>query len=428
MIAPKFYLQYKERPVTSIIMEILQFGKRYKMAVGFSVAPKFWNADKMRCRAKGDNPDAFIINEALDLYQRITIELFKSYIKELKVPTTEQFRNDVKNTIDEMNGVTKELAKDDRLLPWATKFKEEVSRADRTLIRHQTTINLLQEYQKVKKTTLRFSDIDISFYESLKRWMFSKGYSVNYFGDMVKNIKVFMNEAAERGLHENTGHQSKKFKVVSEEADTIYLNIDKLKKLFELEITPELISEHQTDQRSHNIQRRIASLVDCRDLFIIGSFTALRFSDFSTLENIKAEDEFIIKRALKTGTSTTIPMHPYIREILKRRGDTLPPPISNQKMNDALHLLCKITGFTDIINVTRTERGKLVTKAVPEYELITTHTARRSGCTNMYLAGIPIRTNMNFSGHKTLTSIMKYIKADSLEDAMKMKDHPFCKK
>ncbi len=169
MIAPKFYLQYKERPVTSIIMEILQFGKRYKMAVGFSVAPKFWNADKMRCRAKGDNPDAFIINETLDLYQRITIELFKSYIKELKVPTTEQFRNDVKNTIHEMNVVTKELAKNDRLLPWATKFKEEVSRADRTLIRHQTTINLLHEYQKVKKTTLRFSDIDISFYESLKR-------------------------------------------------------------------------------------------------------------------------------------------------------------------------------------------------------------------------------------------------------------------
>ena len=103
--------------------------------------------------------------------------------------------------------------------------------------------------------------------------MFSKGYSVNYFGDMVKIIKVFMNEASERGLHETTGHQSKKFKVVSEEVDTIYISIDKLKKLFELEITPELISEHQIDQRSHNIQRRIASLVDCRDLFIIGSFT-----------------------------------------------------------------------------------------------------------------------------------------------------------
>ena len=258
--------------------------------------------------------------------------------------------------------------------------------------------------------------------------MFSKGYSVNYFGDMVKIIKVFMNEASERGLHETTGHQSKKFKVVSEEVDTIYISIDKLKKLFELEITPELISEHQIDQRSHNIQRRIASLVDCRDLFIIGSFTALRFSDFSTLENIKADDEFITKRALKTGTRTTIPMHPYIREIHKRRGDTLPPPISNQKMNDALHLLCKITGFTDIINVTRTEGGKLVTKAVPEYELINTHTARRSGCTNMYLAGIPIRTNISFSGHKTLASFMKYIKADSLEDALKMKDHPFFKK
>lgn len=409
MIAPRLYLQHKERPVTSIIMEILQFGKHYKMAIGLSVAPKLWNADKMRCRAKGDNPDAFIIKKALDLYQKITIELFKSYIKELNVPTTEQFRNDVKNTIDELNGVTKELAKDDRLFPWVTKFKEEVSRADRSLIQYQTTINLLQDYQKVKKTTFRFSDIDISFYESLKTWMFYKGYSVNYFGDMVMNIKAFMKEAAERELPMSSEHQSKKAKVFTEEADTIYLNLDKLKKLFELEITPELISEHQTDHRSHNIQRRINSFNDCRDLFITGSFTALRFSDFSILGKIKADNEFITKQALKTGIMTTIPMQLYIREILKRRSDTLPPRISNKKRNDAPHLRCNIAGFTDIINVTRTEGGKLVTKAVPKYELITTHTARRSGYTKMYLAGIPIRTIMSFSGHKALASFMKYI-------------------
>ena len=35
---------------------------------------------------------------------------------------------------------------------------------------------------------------------------------------------------------------------------------------------------------------------------------------------------------------------------------------------------------------------------------------------------------MSFSSHKTLASFMNYTKADALEDAVKMKNHPFCKK
>jgi len=78
-----------------------------------------------------------------------------------------------------------------------------------------------------------------------------------------------------------------------------------------------------------------------------------------------------------------------------------------------------------MIQTARTEGGKMISKSVPEWQMITTHTARRSGCTNMYLAGIPIRTIMSFSGHKTITSFMKYIKIEVMEDAIKMKDHPF---
>ena len=39
-----------------------------------------------------------------------------------------------------------------------------------------------------------------------------------------------------------------------------------------------------------------------------------------------------------------------------------------------------------------------------------THTARRSGATNMYLAGIPTIAIMKVTGHKTEREFMKYIK------------------
>ena len=57
-----------------------------------------------------------------------------------------------------------------------------------------------------------------------------------------------------------------------------------------------------------------------------------------------------------------------------------------------------------------------------KWELLQTHTARRSFCTNEYLAGTPTITIMAISGHKTDKSFMAYIKADSLKHAMVMRD------
>jgi len=57
-----------------------------------------------------------------------------------------------------------------------------------------------------------------------------QGYSVNYFGDLIKNIKVFLNAAAEDHLNNNTEYLSKKFKTVDEETDAIYLTVTNLYK------------------------------------------------------------------------------------------------------------------------------------------------------------------------------------------------------
>ena len=54
--------------------------------------------------------------------------------------------------------------------------------------------------------------------------------------------------------------------------------------------------------------------------------------------------------------------------------------------------------------------GLKVSKKVPKNELIKTHTARRTGCTNMYLAGIPSIDIMKISGHKTEKEFLGYIK------------------
>ena len=51
--------------------------------------------------------------------------------------------------------------------------------------------------------------------------------------------------------------------------------------------------------------------------------------------------------------------------------------------------------------VHRTEGGQTMTKRVPKYQLIKTHTARRSFCTNAYKAGMDCLDIMALSGHTT---------------------------
>jgi len=65
--------------------------------------------------------------------------------------------------------------------------------------------------------------------------------------------------------------------------------------------------------------------------------------------------------------------------------------------------------------------GEKICNRKMKWEMVMTHTARRSFCTNMYLRGIPTPTIMAISGHRTEKNFYKYIKADGMEHAIMMK-------
>ena len=61
------------------------------------------------------------------------------------------------------------------------------------------------------------------------------------------------------------------------------------------------------------------------------------------------------------------------------------------------------------VRITEVKEGKKVDKAVPKYTQIMTHTARRSGATNMFKAGIPATSIMKITGHRPEPNFFKYI-------------------
>jgi len=57
---------------------------------------------------------------------------------------------------------------------------------------------------------------------------------------------------------------------------------------------------------------------------------------------------------------------------------------------------------------------------VKKYQLIASHTCRRSFCTNEYLKGTPPLFIMKISGHRSEKNFLKYIKVDKQVAAEKM--------
>ena len=71
----------------------------------------------------------------------------------------------------------------------------------------------------------------------------------------------------------------------------------------------------------------------------------------------------------------------------------------------------------DVITVQKNRGGKVVTEMKKRYELITTHTARRSFATIYYKKGVPIQFIMKITGHRTESAFLKYIRTTPLDDA-----------
>ncbi len=74
--------------------------------------------------------------------------------------------------------------------------------------------------------------------------------------------------------------------------------------------------------------------------------------------------------------------------------------LSDDNLNLEIKKACKMVGFDSIETRTRTIGGKKVTTQYHKYELVSSHTCRRSFCTNMYLRDMDILMIMSISAHQ----------------------------
>jgi hypothetical protein len=94
-------------------------------------------------------------------------------------------------------------------------------------------------------------------------------------------------------------------------------------------------------------------------------------------------------------------------------------------MNQFLKEIGILAELNDPVLVPSSEGDSKKERTVLKHTLITTHTARRSFCTNAYKQGILVQDIMAISGHKTEKVFLSYIKVDLLENASRISNYGF---
>jgi integrase len=103
------------------------------------------------------------------------------------------------------------------------------------------------------------------------------------------------------------------------------------------------------------------------------------------------------------------------------------PRTHEQKINEYMKKIGEKAKIKTVIQYEQNIGGLTVKKKAFKYQLVKTHTARRSGCTLMYLAGVPTIDIMKISGHKTEKEFLKYIRLGKEETAVSLANHPYFK-
>lgn len=295
----------------------------------------------------------------------------------------------------------------------------------------KTCVKQFRDFQSSQKRMFDFDDIDMKFYYDFMAYLQKRQYNINSAGKIVKQLKTIMAAAESDGYHHNTIYKNPKFKGNRIDVDSIYLTMDDLNKIMAADIS-------ELEPAAEQV----------RDIFMVGVWTAQRVSDYNnisreaihktkkhwieevpdpehegeTIPTIRTKEiTYIDIIQQKTGAKVSVPCRKELIQILEKYDYNL-PHVEDQTINRLIKLVAEKAGLDEPITIETTKGGIKSTETKPKYKLVMSHTARRTGATLMYLAGIEAYDIIKITGHGDIDILKKYIKADQLDVVQKLTD------
>ena len=288
----------------------------------------------------------------------------------------------------------------------------------KTITSYNQTYTIIKWFDYEREETTYIDNINQDWYDEIMKFfvneqeifdnnadlLFSKDdLQPSTIGDKhIKNIKFVLGYAFNRNLTSNAEYNKKYFIRPRNklESHAIALSEKELENLYNLNLTDK------------------EDIV--RDLFLIATYTALRYSDFSVLQNHnfkKTDDdyEYIEKGTIKTKAPVKIPILWNLKSILLKYNYNL-PTINSQYFNEIIKTVGEKAGITEIVEYWIIKGGKELLISEPRFKLMASHTGRRTAATNLIRNKIPVEMVMEITGHKKYDEFKKYIKLSAEEN------------
>lgn len=273
--------------------------------------------------------------------------------------------------------------------------------------------SVLLDFQAYRGSEITFEQIDYNFYEELVEYLLYhhlhkrrrselKGFKISSAGKIIKQLRIFLRNRMRKKIIPPINLED--FKILDEEADAVYVTFSEIMQIF------------QADLSAHPHLRKYQML------FVFGCLTGLRFSDFSVIEPEDVRNKMLYKKQGKSDSWGVIPLKHEAYYIFVHEFKGRIPKITNPDFNWYIKEVAQHAGVTQPIKFSYKKGNKDIITVKPKYQWITSHTCRRSFCTNEFLAGTPVELIMKISGHKSLRDFYRYIRITPEEAGQKIRE------
>lgn len=362
----------------SIRLIVSADGLKHKKSTGLTIDPKLWNQKAKSLRAKCKDAKVYERLKEIDLKMQEAEVLGLSAADALGYAFGGKLKPKQEKT--------------SRPLFWDY-FKEWSEREMPSRRYRQLAYRRISEMMGTKED---WDGINGDWYFRFIRACDEEKYSHNYKSTLTAKLKTVMKEGFDRGFHKNEAFR--KFVTSYKTADSIALTKEEVDELWRIDLT--------------------GKQADARDVFIVGVYCAGRFQDYSQLSEDNISDGKLRYTQRKTGQSVILPVSSRIVEVFARHGGRC-PAITEQEVGRHIKDVCKAIGgtFNDVVEIRVSKGAKTEIEKKHRHELVTCHTARRTGASILYKSGVPIRVCRFLTGHTTDSMFLAYVKMSKEEGA-----------
>lgn len=243
----------------------------------------------------------------------------------------------------------------------------------------------------------------------------------NFDSQLIDDFTVWLSEDQE--YHHNTIH--KYIKVLFQMFESAYTSgtypawkrvKGRLHRLQALETLNIALRPNELDALSKlNLDDAITIAV--RDWFLIGCYTACRFSDLMRLHRDMINDGFIYYSQQKSGgvRKVCLPIEDELQPILDRYAHTptgFPRIVFSRTFNQRIQEICAMIPAMNEVAEVNVKAGLGRTKIIESKRFleVSSHTMRRTYATRLHQAGVSADHIIVATGHARVSSLMNYIK------------------